>query len=562
MNPRPPRRPCGADLLTATLERLGADHVFGLPGTQNLRLFEALRRSRLRTVVASHELAASFMAIGYARASGRPGILVTIPGPGFTYALTGLAEAWLDSVPLVHVVGYPATGPGRRFQLQALDQAAMAGPVVKAVVSAARAQDIPEALIRAYRCAAAGEPGPVLLEVATAALTGPAEALSVDALPEPSPEPPPPAGLAQLLGLVAAASRILIYAGQGAAGDPQALLQLAGALGATVVTTTSARGVVPEDHPQLFVCDGASACLNQLAVQADLVLALGVKFSHNGAHGFRLTLARERLVHVDASPDSLDGHYPARLALACDVPTLVRALLAACPGPHRPPGWSAQELAAIRAQNARRKPLEPAIPGCDPPTPAGFFAALRAALPRDAILVTDSGQHQSLARRYYPVLAPQGLIVPTNLQSMGFALPAAIGAKLAQPGRPVVALLGDGGLAMSGMELLSAANERIALPVIVFVDGHYGQVRLQQLGEHGRTHGTEVPGPDYARLAAAFGIGHQRLQPGLDLAALLQAAGPTLLEVPLRDSRSIRAYRLKAMARATLGDLAGDTFRP
>lgn len=560
----PPR---GAELLTATLECLGVEHVFGLPGTQNVALFEALRRSRLQTVVASHELGASFMANGYARASGRPGVLVTIPGPGFTYALTGLAEARLDSAPIVHIVGRPATSPGQRFQLQAIDQATMAGAIAKAVLVAGHAGEIPAALVEAHRLAISGEPGPVVLEVAAEALTGHGGSEHVGLEPGGSgpvaPGPPievaaPPRDAVEAIAaLVAAAPRIVIYAGQGTAGDPAALLRLAETLGAAVATTTSARGVVPEDHPLAVRCDGESERLNTLVARADLVLALGVKFSHNGAHGFRLTLDRDRLVHVDASTDVLNGHYPSRIAVACDVPAFVRELGAVAAHTRPGQGWTAEELASVRRCSGGGGSLEPAIPGINPPTPAGFFAALRETLPRDAILVTDSGLHQMLARRHFQVLAPRGFITPSDFQSMGFALPAAIGAKLAHPKRTVVALLGDGGLAMSGMELLTAVRERIPLTVIAVVDGHYGLIRLQQLRQYGHAHGTKLANPDFARWAASLGVDYVLLDGIESLRTAVAANRPTLLEVAVRDSVAIRTQQVKSLARETALSVAG-----
>lgn len=176
-------------------------------------------------------------------------------------------------------------------------------------------------------------------------------------------------------------------------------------------------------------------------------------------------------------------------------------------------------------------------------------------------MVTDSGMHQTLARRHFPVFAPRGFIAPSNYQSMGFALPAAIGAKLAQPMRTVVALLGDGGLTMSGMELLTAVRERIALTVIVLVDGHYGLIRQQQIGQHGRAHGTALANPDYPRWAASLGVDHVLMEGMPSLRRAVGAKRPTLLEVAVRDSVAIRAQQVKGLARATALGGAGASVR-
>lgn len=549
----------GAERLIGALARAGAEHVFGMAGTQNVALLEAVRRSRLSMTFATHELAASFMANGYGRTRGRPGVLCTIPGPGFTYALTGLAEAYLDSAPLLHIVGSPATAPGKCFQLQAIDQAAIARPVTKAVVQVDAPADMADAAQEAYRLTMTGEPGPVMLQVSPSALGDTAPAPTATARVH-VPARPSREALEQAVARLSQAHRIVIYAGQGTAFEPEALLRLAEALGAVVATTTSARGVVPEDHPLLVRSDGDSARLIRLLDHADLVLALGVKFSHNGAHGFRLPLDPARLIHVDASREVLEGHFEAGHAIECDVPAFMRELLPLLPA-RADTGW--QRAARTMADDSPPPGffLEPAIPAASPPVPAGFFAMLREAMPREAILVTDAGLHQSLARKHFPIYSPRGLLVPTGLQSMGFCLPAAIGAKIAEPTRPVVALIGDGGISMAGMELLTAVRERIPLTVIVFNDGYYGLIRLQQLERYGHAPGGEVLNPDFAQWAASLGVEHRHFDGMASLRAALAARRPTMLEVDVRDSGRIQVQRIKSLARETLKDVKGPLMR-
>ncbi|HSM59949.1 MAG TPA: thiamine pyrophosphate-binding protein, partial [Longimicrobiales bacterium] len=211
----------GVEALCGALLRRGVRHVFGLPGTQNAELFTALRRARVRPVLGTHELAASFMAIGYARVTGAPAVLATIPGPGFAFALPGLAEAGLDSVPLVHVVGTPARGP-QRFKHQEIDQAAIAAPLVKRVVEVGSAADVARAFDEAWRLAASGEPGPVLLHVAPEALSG--RAPEGVATSDRSPDAPAGAGreaalagTAALADLLRDAARPVLFVGGGAA---------------------------------------------------------------------------------------------------------------------------------------------------------------------------------------------------------------------------------------------------------------------------------------------------------------------------------------------------------
>ena len=545
----------GAEGVCRTLEALGADTVFGLPGSQNVVLFEALRTSRLRTVVATHELAASFMANGYARASGRPGILTTIPGPGFTYALTGLAEALLDSVPLVYVLVAPATAPGRRFQLQALDQRAIVAPLVKRVIDVTTPQEIEPAVRAAYAFSREGEPGPVAVQIPAILFDTELEALSDAAGPDrTTPEP----DIGPILRRLAAARRPLLYVGQGANDAAEELFRIVESTGALVVTTTAARGVVPEDHPHVLRFDRRrTAVLNDLVESADLVLALGCKFSHNGAHGFRLRLPAERLVHVDASPGILGANYEASLTLAADVPRVLRALLESLPeGIREASGWRDDEIRSWKdqAMAVSVRSGEPRVRGYRPPTPEKFFASLRRLMPRESCLVLDSGLHQMLARRYFRVLCPRGMLLPADLQAMGFALPAAIGARLANARRPVVALLGDGGFSLSGLELLTAVRERIPLTAIVFNDGRYGLIYNRQVNAYGKAHGTLLRNPDIRGIAEAAGARYLRVSARSErrLAAAIRGSGVTVAEVVLRSRGRRRMSRTARSAASRL----------
>ena len=274
--------------------------------------------------------------------------------------------------------------------------------------------------------------------------------------------------------------------------------------------------------------------------ESDLVLALGVKFSHNGAHGFRLRLPPERLIHVDASAEVLGANFDASETLVADVPAVVRALVEGEPGRRVPgaSGWPPEDLKNWKQRTAAAPASsEPRIRGQRPGDPSFFFAALRRAMPRDSYLTLDSGLHQMMARRHFPVLCPRGLLLPTDLQSMGFAIPAGIGAQLANSDRPVVVLLGDGGFSMTALELLTAVRERVPLTVIVFNDGRFGLILKQQLASFGEAHGTHLRNPDIRQLAESVGARYLRLQgdPVKCLTTALRGKGVTVLEVLVAD---------------------------
>ncbi|HKI82744.1 MAG TPA: thiamine pyrophosphate-binding protein, partial [Candidatus Krumholzibacteria bacterium] len=460
------------EIFCRTLLRLGVEVIFGLPGTQNEALFEALGRLGPRVVVPTHELAASFAVNGYARSSGRPGVLLTISGPGFTYALSGIAEAALDSAAVLHVVVSRSTQKDRKFQLQDIDQKAIAAPLVKRVFCVNKAEELRSTLETAYACAREDEPGPVLLEIESEALKkelswqdSPGESGAAAAQEEFSEE------LRAAVARLKESKKTLLLLGQGAAGASEEARRLAEGLRAAVLSTSSGRGILPEDHPLSlgFEFSGTRAqARNALLERADLVLAVGCKFSHNSSHGFKLEIPPQKLIQVDRSREVLQGNYPASLRVRADARGFLTAILRESEelfsGGR---GWSSQELVDWRKRGLQSSWLELPEPSMLGKGPENFFTALRNVIPRDGLLVTDSGLHQLLARRYYKVFCPHGLLLPTDFQSMGFALPAALGVKFAHPERTVGVIVGDGGMAMSGLELLSAVKTKQQFCVLV-----------------------------------------------------------------------------------------------
>jgi acetolactate synthase I/II/III large subunit len=536
-------------MMFAALESLGVTHVFGLPGTQTVPLFEALRRSRLTTVVPTHELAASFMAGAFFRAAGRPAVLLTIPGPGFAYALAGLAEARLDSAAMIYLVPACDEGPDARFALQAIPQTSLAVNLAKAVLRVDSLAEITPAMHRAHALATSGEPGPVVVLLGATSAAGPHEVRAAESA----------AGTAAtgqldaLAARVATARRPVIFAGQGCTASAPALQAQVERLGAPLLTTPSARGVVPEDHPLAMGFDthrGTVDAVNTLLGSSDLVLVLGAHLGHNGTSGHHVKFNPASTLHVDSDLAVLGRVCPGESCACLPVETFLAALAG-----HdlRRSEWSTQEIAAARQAISTpvARATEPEIAGL---SAARFFAMLRTALPRDAMLVTDTGMHQVMTRRHLPVLAPNGLLLPSDFQSMGFGLPAMIAAKLALPQRSVVGLMGDGGLSMSGMELATAAQLGLSLPVMVFDDGKLNQIRLHQESAFGTGHGVDLPEVDFEALAVATGVHYAEAGTDLPtvLAAALAAPAPTLLRVPVGDSFGARRVRATALAKATL----------
>ena len=544
-----------AERVCESLRELGVSHVFGLPGTQNVLLYEALRTSGMRSVVASDEGAAAFMAAGYARASGQVGVLTTIPGPGFVYALAGVVEAQHDSVPLLWLT-LRQEESGQAYQLQRIDQAAMAKPVVKRCMLVDRADELAHALREAHAEAAAGEPGPVLLEIASAVLEAECARAGSPALTVSD-----TVDIRPVTALLGQCVRPVIYAGQGAQGAAEEARRLAERLRAPVLFTSSGRGVLPDTHPLAFVKDfstGVGNVVPELIDRADTVLALGCKFTHNGSGGGRLQLPEHKLVRIDSSSAVLSANYPARLAVQARVEDAL-AQLAEVDLPRSQ--WAEHDLVEWRARLARENasPIshEPVLED-SARSVREFFQALAATTGARAVYSADAGLHQALTRRYAVTMLPRGLLCPSDFQSMGFGLPAAIGAALARPEACVIACVGDGGLALSAGELLTAVREGIDLVVVVFSDGQLNLIRRQQVTRFGHESGVRLRNPDYSALAEAVGCSYFPVVGDLTSLAheVTRTPGVRLVELRLVDTPSFHLRQVRSAVRERVRPLA------
>lgn len=537
-----------AAVIADTLRAWGVARVFGMPGLHTLELCDALADAGIAVVLATDERAAAFMADAQARSGGGLGVVTVVPGPGATNAVTGLAEALLDGSPVLVLAPACADLPPRVGRMHAIDQAALLRPVTKAVVRIDDPARIPALVGEAIAIALAGHPGPVVLELPVALL---ARRLRLE--PAPAVMPAVAAGDGAVLAAIAAdlhaAPAVGIYAGAGAFAAPGAVQALAERLGAPVATTLSGRGVLPEDHPQAVGVGfgpGAAPWARRAFARVHTLLAVGCRFSESATAGWSWTLP-PRLIHIDREPAHLGANYPADRALAADcawaLPALA-AMLADIPCRTPPAGIVAardRHRQRILARHARTAGV----------SPDRFLHQLRAALPRAALLTCDSGNHLLWAMQEFAVLAPRSFLAPADFQAMGFALPAAIAAQLAHPGRRVVALLGDGGLLLSGMELATARRLGLPLLVVVFADGALGLIREAQDHLCRRRTASTLAAPHAASLAAAFGCGHVRIADdagiGDGLARALAADGPVLVEVAVRYQRPTRFARAIAI---------------
>ncbi len=466
----------GAELVVKALEAEGVRFTFGIPGTHNIELYDALERSPLiRPILVTDEQSASFMADAVSRSGAGVGVANVVPGAGVTHTLSGVAEAFMDTVPLVVLTCGIRTDTGRAYQLHDVDQLAVLRPITKAVLRAESADDIYGLVRHAFDLARRDAPGPVAVEIpANFYLLSHEVGEPAYDYTRPYPPQPTDAQVAQAAALLARASHPALYLGMGARGAADGLRQLAERLGAPVTTTISGKGVFPEDHP-LFLWNGFGASappfVRRVMERCDCLLAIGCRFGEVATASYGLE-PPANLIHVDIDRTVLGRNYPAALAVESDAAPFVAALTSRLPVRPRDAalesaiGSGHREVRAAALAAAKHERVAPAV----------LFAALQELAGADAIYTTDSGNGTFLAMEHLRLTRPGCFLAPVDYSCMGYAVPAAIGAALANPGRDVVALAGDGALLMTGLELLTAAAYGVGVVACVLRDGELAQI--------------------------------------------------------------------------------------
>jgi len=494
--------PSGAQVIVEQLEEAEVEVVFGLPGVHNLAAWEALRTSPIRLVGVRHEQAAAYAADGYARVTGRAGVALVTTGPGAANTLGAVGEAWASRSPVVVIAtdvptGLRREGVHRGILHEVPDQAGLFRPVTKDALRVERAGDVAGAVALALQRAAAPPSRPVYVEVPTDLLAAEAEPARPAGSPEPAATPDPGPALERAAALLAGAQRPLVWAGGGAVQAGAAVAALAERLGAPIFTTYTARGVVG-DHPLAVGLPPHLPRTGALWDQADAVVAVGSDLDGMSTQNW-LHPAPPALVAVNVDPADAGKNYAPDVVVEGDA-TLAAALAEALDGPRAP--WV--DLPALR-----RFALEAL--GREFPAELRFLDAV----PGDATVFADMCIPGYWLAGFWPAPAPRRLAYPMGWGTLGFAFPAALGAAAAHPEAPVVAVSGDGGFLFACGELATLAQERLPLTAVVVDDGGYGMLRFDQ-DEAGRErHGVDLHTPDFAALAAAFGVRAETVE-GLD----------------------------------------------
>lgn len=533
----------GAELIIRLLELNHITTVAGIPGGANLPLYDALGASSIRHVLTRHEQGAGFVAQGMARVSGRPAVCLGTSGPGATNLLTAIADAKLDSIPIVAITGQVPRAMIGTDAFQEIDTYGLTVPITKHNFLVRSAQDLLEVIPDALRIATSGRPGPVVVDVPKDVQT---EVVVIDHLPAAVRANPAPRldarEIARAAELINQSKRPLVLVGAGiiAADASRNLLHLIERASIPAAATLLALGALRHDHPFFLGMVGMHAArfTNLLLDECDLLIGLGVRFDDRATGKAAEFCPRAKILHIDIDPSELGKIKEPALGLTADVGEALGAL--------EPRIEANPRTEWIRHMNRVRARYPLMLPGADDPLrPYGIIRHAAALLPEDAIVTSDVGQHQMWVAQTYPFTRPRQWLTSGGLGTMGFGMPAAIGAALAAPERTVVCFSGDGSLLMNLQELATAAEQQVRVKIILLNNSHLGLVRQQQHLFYGRRYCASrfVAHTDFAAIARGFGVPAVDLCEARDPVAALEHAirrpGPCLVNVPIAPEENV-----------------------
>jgi acetolactate synthase I/II/III large subunit len=528
----------GAQILWECLVREGVETVFGYPGGAILPAYDAMLDFPIRHVLVRHEQGATHMADGYARASGKVGVAIATSGPGATNMVTGIATAMMDSVPIVCITGQVGSKLIGSDGFQETDITGVSLPVTKHNYLVTRAQDIGPAVREAFQIAASGRPGPVLIDITKDAQQTACEFDWDAAAPKPHARPERivnPNSLAKALELINSAQRPVILAGHGIilSNATSVVRQFAERAQIPIAMTLLGIGGVPASHPLNLGMMGmhGEAWVNTAIQEADLLLAFGMRFDDRVTGNLKTYAPNARKVHIDIDPAEIGKNVAVDVGIVGDLNEVLEGLISGVAAGDRQQ-WL-HHIDAMKGDAAVRDIKN--LPDDGHLYAAHVINDLWRATDGRAIVVTDVGQHQMWEAQYYHHDEPRSLITSGGLGTMGFALPAAIGAKMACPDREVWVIAGDGGFQMTMPELATIAQEKLDINVAIINNGYLGMVRQwQEFFYERRYAATPLLSPDFTKIAEAYGLAATAITRRAEVEPAIQAArrhnGTAILE--------------------------------
>ena len=538
----------GADALCVALERAGVDVIFGYPGGASLPIYDALPdHPSLRHVLVRHEQGAAHMADGYARVRRRPGVCMATSGPGATNLVTGLASAYMDSIPMVAITGQVSTALMGRDAFQETDVIGMVAPITKHAFLVERPEDIASSIARAFALAREGRPGPVVVDVPKDVLNAQVQLAPAGDLESGSTSvsavPADLGALERAVTLLERAERPLVIAGHGVrlAGAHALVREVAERLDAPVAHTLLGLGAMAEDHALSIGMLGmhGSTGTNAAVNAADVILAVGLRFDDRVTGKVAAFAPGARVVHVDIDECQIGKNVPTEVGIVGDAAAVLATLLARLPERRRP-AWRN----AVAGWRQRARPKLDASDERMELAPRAVVRAIREAADPDAYFVADVGQHQMWAAQWLQLGTLDRYLTSAGLGAMGYALPAALGVQVADPAADVWAIVGDGCAQMTIQEIGTAVQERLPVKMVILNNGYLGMVRQwQQLFYDGRISQTPIASPDYVKLADAYGAQGFRVDTRDALAPTLakaaRADGPVIVDVHIESRANV-----------------------
>jgi len=545
----------GAQAVWECMVREGVDTVFGISGGAVIQLYHDLMDYPIRHVLMRHEQAAAHAADGYARATGRVGVCVGTSGPGATNLITGIATAMMDSSPMVAITGQVPSPFLGTDAFQEVDITGATLPIVKHSYLVTDVVDVPQTIRSAFHIARTGRPGPVLVDITKDAQMAEAEFVYPDAVNLPGYRPGEESGLEQI-GTVAQllneARRPLVIAGRGTiiSGAHRELRQLVETANIPVVTTLLGIGILPETHPLCLRMGGmhGEVTANRAVQAADVILAIGMRFDDRFTGAVNAFAPHATIIHIDIDDTEIDKNVIAQVPIRGDARDVLQRLLPLVRPAERRHWWA--EIEEWRKDNASTDILSKKNTQL---LPQYVIRMIWEATKGDAIMVSDVGQNQMWEAQYYLHKQACGLISSGGLGTMGFGLPAGIGAIVGRPDEVAWVIAGDGGFQMTMQELAVVAHEKLLLKIAVLNNGYLGMVRQWQEEFFDRRYSaTELFNPDFARLAEAYGIQGIVVEDQEEVGPAIKKAmdfdGPVLLEFRIEKEQNV--YPLVAPGKA------------
>ncbi|MBL8020612.1 MAG: biosynthetic-type acetolactate synthase large subunit [Leptospirales bacterium] len=547
----------GSTIIIQFLESVGVRVVSGMPGGANLPLYDALFESKLLHVLARHEQGGGFIAQGMTRASGFPGVCFATSGPGVTNLVTALADAKMDSIPLLAITGQVPRALIGTDAFQEVDTCAMVQPLVKRAYFVSKVDDLFWILPEAWSLCQEGRPGPVLIDVPKDIQIELTSGDFVWPVREKLNQTIEQGQIDSFIGELTLSERPILYIGGGAINsDASALIrQLADTNGIPVVSTLMGLGAFPSDHPWFLGMLGmhGEASTNHILEESDLLIALGVRFDDRATGKLDEFCPSARVVHVDVDARELGKLRVAELAIRSDLKEFLSQSLHLVPKNDRA-DWK-RHIASLRNAHPSENTSDDVVSNF----PGAFLRGLSEILDPEDIITTDVGQHQMWTAQSYPFKKPRTLLTSGGLGTMGFGLPAAIGAALARPEATVVCISGDGSILLNIQELALLHEFQLNVKVIVMDNGHLGLVRQQQelFYEERISAARFQSSPDFCALANSFGIQAMRFGGEMsELKGVLETNGPVMIHVPMESSLNV--YPMVAPGKANRDMIRGE----